>query len=45
VGAYAGSGSKPYHPALLVALLFYGDLITPKVQPVSRAAQASVGYE
>jgi transposase len=24
VGAYAGTGSKPYHPALLVALLFYG---------------------
>jgi transposase len=24
VGAYAGTGSKPYHPAMLVALLFYG---------------------
>jgi len=24
VSAYAGTGSKPYHPALLVALLFYG---------------------
>jgi len=24
VGAYAGSGSRPYHPAMLVALLFYG---------------------
>jgi transposase len=24
VGAYAGSGSKAYHPAMLVALLFYG---------------------
>lgn len=24
VAAYAGTGSKPYHPALLVALLFYG---------------------
>ncbi len=23
-GVYAGKGSKPYHPALLVALLFYG---------------------
>jgi transposase len=23
-GAYAGSGSRPYHPAMLVALLFYG---------------------
>jgi transposase len=21
---YAGSGSRPYHPAMLVALLFYG---------------------
>ena len=24
VGAYAGVGSRPYHPAMLVALLFYG---------------------
>jgi transposase len=24
VGAYAGTGSRPYHPAMLVALLFYG---------------------
>jgi transposase len=24
VRAYAGSGSRPYHPAMLVALLFYG---------------------
>jgi transposase len=24
VGAYAGTGSPPYHPAMLVALLFYG---------------------
>jgi len=24
VAAYAGVGSKPYHPAMLVALLFYG---------------------
>jgi transposase len=24
VAAYAGTGSKPYHPAMLVALLFYG---------------------
>lgn len=24
VAAYAGTGSQPYHPALLVALLFYG---------------------
>ena len=25
VAAYAGTGSRPYHPAMLVALLFYGD--------------------
>lgn len=24
VAAYAGTGSRPYHPAMLVALLFYG---------------------
>ncbi|EXJ11057.1 transposase [Imhoffiella purpurea] len=24
VNAYAGTGSRPYHPAMLVALLFYG---------------------
>ncbi len=24
VRAYAGNGSRPYHPAILVALLFYG---------------------
>jgi len=24
VGAYAGTGSKPYHPEMLVALIFYG---------------------
>ena len=24
VAAYAGTGSKPYHPAMLVALIFYG---------------------
>ncbi|MBK1705995.1 hypothetical protein CKO40_15870 [Halochromatium glycolicum] len=24
VSAYAGPGSRPYHPAMLVALLFYG---------------------
>jgi transposase len=24
VSAYAGTGSRPYHPAMLVALLFYG---------------------
>ena len=25
VAAYAGTGSRPYHPAMLVALMFYGD--------------------
>lgn len=24
LGVYAGKGKKPYHPAMLVALLFYG---------------------
>jgi hypothetical protein len=30
LGVYAGKGKKPYHPAMLVALLFYIRNVTRK---------------
>jgi len=45
LGVYAGKGKKPYHPALLVALLFYGYATgTFSSRKLEKATYDSIAY-
>jgi len=45
LGVYAGKGKKPYHPAMLVALLFYGYATgTFSSRKLEKATYDSIAY-
>ncbi len=45
LGVYAGKGKKPYHPAMLVALMFYGYATgTFSSRKLEKASYDSIAY-